>query len=154
MSSGYPSEITWQFRLSSVRLRLMDGVLPNILHYSSFLSASASKNYCPKFSRLPARLAIIAVNRLRARCSRKGRTVKGRITDLSLTGAHIVLPQNVTLPVPIIDLKFPVFSTKALDVVAKDGKFAQMESEGKDGVRIEREQLKKQIKEKLSSMGI
>jgi DNA-binding NtrC family response regulator len=43
-------------------------------------------------------------------------TVKGRITDLSLTGAHIVLPQNVTLPVPIIDLKFPVFSTKSPDI--------------------------------------
>ncbi len=38
----------------------------------------------------------------------------------------------------------------ALDGVIKDGKFAQLESE--EGVKIAREQLKKQMKEKLSSM--
>ena len=43
-------------------------------------------------------------------------TVKGRITDLSLTGAHIALPEKVKLHVPIIDLKFPLFSTKSPDI--------------------------------------
>jgi hypothetical protein len=43
-------------------------------------------------------------------------TVKGRITDLSLTGAHIALPEKVKLQVPIIDLKFPLFSTKSPDL--------------------------------------
>jgi len=43
-------------------------------------------------------------------------TVKGRITDLSLTGAHIALPEKVKLHVPIIDLKFPLFSTKSPDL--------------------------------------
>jgi hypothetical protein len=42
----------------------------------------------------------------------------------------------------------------ALDVVIKDGKLLQIESKGEEGVKIEREQLKKQSKEKLSSMGI
>ena len=43
-------------------------------------------------------------------------TVKGRITDLSLTGAHIALPEKVKLHVPIINLKFPLFSTKSPDL--------------------------------------
>ena len=43
-------------------------------------------------------------------------TVKGRITDLSLTGAHIALSKNVKLTVPIIDLKFPLLSTKSPDI--------------------------------------
>ena len=42
-------------------------------------------------------------------------TVKGRITDLSLTGAHITLPEKVKLHVPIINLKFPLLSTKSPD---------------------------------------
>ena len=43
-------------------------------------------------------------------------TVKGRITDLSLTGAHIALPEKVKLHVPLIDLKFPLLSTKSPDL--------------------------------------
>ena len=42
--------------------------------------------------------------------------VEGRITDLSLTGVHIVLPEKVKLLVPIIDLKFPLFATKSPDL--------------------------------------
>ena len=42
--------------------------------------------------------------------------VTGQITDLSLTGAHIALPEKVKLQVPIIDLKFPLFSTKSPDI--------------------------------------
>ena len=43
-------------------------------------------------------------------------TVKGRITDLSLTGAHIAFPEKVKLHVHLIDLKFPLFSTKSPDI--------------------------------------
>ena len=51
-------------------------------------------------------------------------TVKGRITDLSLTGAHIALPEKVKLHVPIIDLKFPLFSTKSPDIEVLAGSSA------------------------------
>jgi DNA-binding NtrC family response regulator len=43
-------------------------------------------------------------------------TVKGRITDLSLTGAHIALPEKVKLHVPIVDLKFSLLSGKSPDL--------------------------------------
>jgi two-component system, NtrC family, response regulator len=50
-----------------------------------------------------------------------GQRVKGRITDLSLTGSCLSLPETVKLPVPIIDLKFPLLSPKSpqMEVLAR-----------------------------------
>jgi two-component system NtrC family response regulator len=50
-----------------------------------------------------------------------GKVIKGRISNLSLNGIHMSLPQNANPPFPIFDLKFPLSSAKSpkMEVLAR-----------------------------------